>query len=41
MKERFFSPGAALSWNEKLREATGEPLQPRYFVEQFVRHSRA
>lgn len=41
LKERFFSCGAALSWNEKLREATGERLQPRYFIEQFVRHSRA
>lgn len=35
-RERIFAPGASVPWNEHLRRATGEPLDPRYFVEQFV-----
>lgn len=35
-RERIFSPGATLPWNEHLQRATGEPLNPRWFVEQFV-----
>ncbi|HET8655957.1 MAG TPA: M2 family metallopeptidase [Longimicrobiaceae bacterium] len=36
LRERVFSRGAVLPWNELMEEATGEPLSPRYFVEEFV-----
>lgn len=36
-KTRVFRPGATLSWNHMIAQATGEPLNPKYFVEQFVR----
>jgi peptidyl-dipeptidase A len=29
---QVFRPGARLSWQEHERQATGEPLDPRYFV---------
>lgn len=35
-RERIFTPGASAPWNEHLRRATGEPLNPRWFVQQFV-----
>ena len=35
-RERIFAPGASVPWNQHLRGATGEPLNPRWFVEQFV-----
>jgi len=35
-RERIFAPGASVDWNELLVQATGEGLNPRYFVEQFV-----
>lgn len=35
-RERIFSPGATLDWNQLLVHATGEPLDARFFVEQFV-----
>jgi peptidyl-dipeptidase A len=35
-RERIFAPGASLPWNEHLQRATGEPLNPRWFVQQFV-----
>ena len=35
-RERIFAPGASLPWNEHLARATGEPLNPRWFVEQYV-----
>lgn len=31
--ERVFSPGASLDWRALIEQATGEPLNPRYFVE--------
>jgi peptidyl-dipeptidase A len=34
--ERFFAHGARYTWDELIEVATGEPLQPDYFVEQFV-----
>ncbi|MGE5673130.1 MAG: M2 family metallopeptidase [Mycobacterium leprae] len=34
--ERWFKPGAIYSWTELVEHATGEPLSPKYFVEQFV-----
>lgn len=36
LTERLFAPGATRSWDETLRHATGEPLDPRHFVTQFV-----
>jgi peptidyl-dipeptidase A len=36
LRERVFAYGATLSWNELVREATGEPLRARYFIEQFL-----
>ncbi|MBN3527173.1 M3 family metallopeptidase [Paenibacillus apiarius] len=36
LKEHFFASGATWRWDEKLVKATGESLQPRYFVEQFI-----
>ncbi len=37
--ERIFSRGASLDWNGLLVHATGEPLDARFFVEQFVHAS--
>jgi peptidyl-dipeptidase A len=34
--DRIFAPGASLDWNGLLVHATGEPLDARFFVEQFV-----
>ena len=36
LRTRIFAPGKSLRWDELLRRATGESLNPRYFVEQFV-----
>jgi peptidyl-dipeptidase A len=36
LKEKVFHPGARFRWNEMIERATGEPLTPEYFVEQFV-----
>jgi peptidyl-dipeptidase A len=33
LKERFFQPGARQDWSGHVASATGEPLDPRYFVE--------
>ncbi|OGO71231.1 MAG: hypothetical protein A2Z37_07340 [Chloroflexi bacterium RBG_19FT_COMBO_62_14] len=33
LKERVFFPGAREVWTEHIASATGEPLNPRYFVE--------
>jgi peptidyl-dipeptidase A len=35
-QERVFAPGASMDWNGLLVHATGEPLDARFFVEQFV-----
>jgi len=32
-----FEPGALYHWNEMIKRATGEPLTPKYFVQQFVK----
>ena len=37
LREKVFGPGACYHWNEMIRRATGEPLTPRYFVDQFIR----
>ena len=34
--ERFFAHGARFAWDELIEVATGEPLRPENFVEQFV-----
>lgn len=36
LKQEFFYPGATLHWNEKIKSATGEYLNPQYFVKQFL-----
>lgn len=36
LRRRIFDRGASLAWNDLLREATGEPLSARFFVQQFV-----
>ena len=36
MAEQVFRPGAVRHWDEALEHATGERLNPRYFVEEFV-----
>ncbi len=37
IREKVLEPGAVYQWNEMIRRATGEPLTPKYFVEQFVK----
>lgn len=37
LRENVFEPGARYHWNEMITRATGEPLNPSYFVEQFIR----
>lgn len=34
--ESFFKYGASLHWNEKIKSATGEYLNPEYFIKQFL-----
>lgn len=36
LKKRVFEVGATLHWNAMIEQATGEPLNPEYFVNQFV-----
>jgi peptidyl-dipeptidase A len=33
LQERFFRPGARQDWSAHVASATGEALDPRYFVE--------
>jgi peptidyl-dipeptidase A len=37
LRENVFGPGARYPWQEMIVRATGEPLTPKYFVQQFVR----
>ena len=37
LREKVLGPGAKYHWNEMIERATGEPLNPKYFAEQFVR----
>jgi peptidyl-dipeptidase A len=37
LKEKIFGPGDHYSWNELTRRATGEPLSPKAFANQYVR----
>ena len=34
--EKVFRPGKKYHWEEMIRKATGEPLNPRYFVDQYL-----
>jgi peptidyl-dipeptidase A len=34
--EKVFKPGARYQWNDMLKRATGEELNPEHFVQQFV-----
>jgi peptidyl-dipeptidase A len=36
---RFFAPGARMAWMDLVRHATGEALDARFFMEEFVRGS--
>jgi peptidyl-dipeptidase A len=36
LRENVFGPGARYPWSEMIVRATGRPLSPTYFVEQFV-----
>ena len=37
LREKVLGPGALYSWNDMIKRATGEPLTPKYFVEQFLK----
>ncbi|MGD2095001.1 MAG: M2 family metallopeptidase [Phycisphaerales bacterium] len=37
LRLKVLAPGAVYHWNEMITRATGEPLTPKYFVEQFVK----
>jgi peptidyl-dipeptidase A len=37
--EKVFTPGARYPWNEMLKRATGEELNPEHFIKQFVGNS--
>ncbi|OIJ15739.1 peptidase M3A and M3B thimet/oligopeptidase F [Anaerobacillus arseniciselenatis] len=36
LKDQYFIHGGRYHWNEKIEKVTGEKLNPRYFVEQFM-----
>lgn len=36
LREQVFAPGAVADWSERVRLATGHPLDPAHFVRQFV-----
>jgi len=36
LSEKVFETGALYHWNEMIKRATGEPLTPEYYIEQFV-----
>lgn len=36
LRQYVFGPGARYRWDEMILRATGEPLTPKYFVEQFI-----
>ena len=37
LRQKIFEPGARYKPNEMITRATGEPLTPRYFVDQFIK----
>ena len=36
LKEKIFAPGASMRWDELLRTATGDTLNPKFFASQFI-----
>ncbi len=36
LKEKIFGPGASMRWDELLRTATGDTLNPGFFAQQFI-----
>jgi len=38
LRTKVFGPGTHYHWNEMIERATGEPLTPSYFVDQFIRN---
>ena len=36
LREKVLGPGALYHWNDMIERATGEPLTPKYFVNQFI-----
>ena len=37
LRKNIFETAAVYHWSEMIERATGEPLTPKYFVQQFVR----
>jgi len=37
LREKIFEPGSVYHWDIMIEQATGEPLTPKYFVDQFVK----
>jgi peptidyl-dipeptidase A len=37
LKDAIFAPGASYRWDRLVEKATGEPLTPKYFVDEFAR----
>jgi peptidyl-dipeptidase A len=37
IRRKVLAPGALYHWNDMIIRATGEPLTPKYFVQQFIR----
>ncbi len=37
LRQKVFGPGAKYRWSEMIERATGEPLNTKYFAEQFVK----
>ncbi|MHC4693174.1 MAG: M2 family metallopeptidase [Planctomycetota bacterium] len=37
LRNKVLGPGALYHWNDMIERATGQPLTPKYFVEQFVK----
>ena len=37
LRTKVLGPGALYHWNDMIERATGQPLTPKYFVEQFVK----
>ena len=36
LRQKVLAPGARYHWNDMIARATGEPLTPKYFVDQFI-----
>lgn len=36
LRTKVFGPGARYHWNDMIRQATGEPLTPKYFVNEWI-----